>query len=72
MELAQFNLITLRRTAPPTMDQPPRRIDLLQELEARQDELLEQLDALNSRLERLLAEFTPARAAAPNSPKVAA
>jgi hypothetical protein len=45
---------------------------LLQELEARQDELLEQLDALNARLEQLLAEYTPARTATPNAPKVAA
>jgi hypothetical protein len=47
------------------MDQPPRRVDLLAELEARQDEVLEQLDALNARLEKLLAEFTPERPAAP-------
>jgi hypothetical protein len=40
------------------MDQPPRRVDLLQELEARQDEVLEQLDALNAQLEKLLAEYT--------------
>ena len=40
------------------MDQLPRRIDLLQELETRQDEVLAQLDALNTRLEKLLAEYT--------------
>jgi hypothetical protein len=54
------------------MDQPPRRVDLLHELEARQDEVLDQLDALNARLEKLLAEYTPERTAAAGSPKVAA
>jgi hypothetical protein len=54
------------------MDQPPRRVDLLQELEARQDEVLEQLDALNAQLEKLLAEYTPDRPAAPVPAKAAA
>jgi hypothetical protein len=54
------------------MDQPPRRIDLLHELETRQDEVLEQLDALNAQLEKLLAEYTPAQPAAPGSAKIAA
>jgi hypothetical protein len=54
------------------MDQPPRRVDLLRELEVRQDEVLEQLDALNARLEKLLAEYAPARPTAAGSSKVAA
>jgi hypothetical protein len=54
------------------MDQPPRRTELLYDLEARQDELLEKLDALNAQLEKLLAEYTPAQPAAVNSSKVAA
>lgn len=40
------------------MPTPPLS-DPLADLEARQDEVLEQLDALNQRLERVLAEFTP-------------
>jgi len=54
------------------MDQPPRRIDLLHELESRQDEVLEQLDALNAQLEKLLAEYTPGKPAASGPLKVAA
>jgi hypothetical protein len=59
------------------MDQLPRRVDLLQELETRQDEVLRQLDELNARLEKLLAEYTPqkpviAGPAGPAHPKVAA
>jgi hypothetical protein len=33
---------------------------LLDEIEARQDEVLRQLDELNGRIERLLAEYAPA------------
>jgi hypothetical protein len=54
------------------MDAPPRRVDLLRELEARQDEVLEQLDALNVQLEKLLAEFAPQRPEAHRPSNVAA
>jgi hypothetical protein len=42
------------------------RDDLLAQLEARQDEVLSQLDALDARLEKLLAEFAPP---APSKPQ---
>lgn len=41
------------------------RDDLLAQLEARQDEVLSQLNELDSRLEKLLAEFAPPVAAKP-------
>jgi hypothetical protein len=41
------------------MQAKPRPVDLLQELEARQDEVLEQLEALNQRLEMTLAQYAP-------------
>ena len=50
---------------PATMDQTPCRVDLLRELETRQDEVLEQLNALNERLEKLLAEYAPQKVAGP-------
>jgi len=34
---------------------------LLEELDARQNEVLDQLDELNARLERVLKELTPAK-----------
>jgi hypothetical protein len=41
------------------------RDDLLAQLEARQEEVLDQLNALDARLEKLLAEFAPPAAAKP-------
>jgi len=43
------------------------RNDLLAQLEARQDEALSQLETLEARLEKLLAEFSPPAAAKPQS-----
>lgn len=34
---------------------------LLEELDARQNEILDQLDELNARIERVLKEFLPAK-----------
>ena len=45
---------------------PP--MNLLDELEARQDEVLRQLDELNQRLEQTLAEYGGLRKAEPASP----
>ena len=42
------------------MESMSSRVNLLEELEGRQDKVLRELDALNERLERLLAEFKPA------------
>jgi hypothetical protein len=39
----------------------PSAPTMLDELEARQDEVLVQLEALNARLEQVLAEFAPAK-----------
>lgn len=44
------------------------REHLLAELEARQDEVLEQLDALERRLDKLLAEYNPPATAKPTPP----
>lgn len=51
---------------------PADRDNLLAELESRQDEVLEQLAALESQLEKLLAEFAPAQAATPQAMPAAA
>jgi hypothetical protein len=45
---------------------------LLEELDARQDEVLAELDALNRRLEQVLKEFTIARPANDDSLPAAA
>jgi hypothetical protein len=42
------------------------QISLLDELEARQDDVLRQLADLNDRLEKTLAEFAPTSKAEPN------
>lgn len=42
------------------MNPLPTRVTWLQQLEARQDAVLRELDELNARLERVLAEFQPA------------
>ena len=44
------------------MPEAVRPSDPLAEIEALQDEVLRQLDELNARLERTLAEFAPPRA----------
>jgi hypothetical protein len=38
-------------------------VSLLEELDARQNELLDELDRLNGQIERVIAEWTTARAA---------
>lgn len=38
-------------------------VSLLEELDARQNELLDELDRLNSQIERVIAEWTTSRAA---------
>jgi hypothetical protein len=43
----------------PALQPTPNHGDLLLELEARQDEVLAQLDGLNLRLEQVLAEYSP-------------
>ena len=45
------------------MPEPPPAISLLEELDARQNELLDELDRLNAQIERVIAEWTTVRAA---------
>lgn len=42
---------------PPQMAETPARLDLLEDLESRQDELLRQLDELDRRIEQTLRQF---------------
>ena len=41
----------------------PNRPSLLEELDARQDQVLEQLEQLNARVEALIGQFTASRTA---------
>ncbi len=47
------------------MEQLPPATSLLEELDRRQDEVLAQLDELEERLTRILAEYTVVRPSAP-------
>ena len=44
-------------------DSPEPQLNLLKELDARQDEALQMLDELNANVERLIADFMRVRAA---------
>jgi hypothetical protein len=45
------------------MPEPTPAVSLLEELDSRQNELLDELDKLNGQIERVIAEWTTARAA---------
>lgn len=55
------------------MDGTPHPLDILVDLEARHDDLLRRLEELDKRVEKVLAEWQPARkpdpALAPNPPQ---
>lgn len=50
------------------MDTAASHLESLLELEARHEELLERLDDLNQRVEKVLAECAPAREGEPAAP----
>lgn len=55
------------------MDGTPHQLDILVDLEARHDDLLRRLEELDKRVEKVLAEWQPARkpdpALVPNAPQ---
>jgi hypothetical protein len=55
------------------MDGTPHQLDILVDLEARHDDLLRRLEELDKRVEKVLAEWQPARkpdpTLAPNAPQ---
>lgn len=55
------------------MDGTPHQLDILVDLEARHDDLLRRLEELDKRVEKVLAEWQPARkpdlALTPNPPQ---
>ena len=53
------------------MDAAANHLESLLDLEARHEELLERLDDLNQRVEKVLAECTPAREVDPAAPNPA-
>jgi uncharacterized protein YdcH (DUF465 family) len=56
---------------PPMPDevQDARPLSLLEELDARQDELLDELDRLNQRIERVIGEWTRQQPTTEEQPK---
>jgi hypothetical protein len=50
------------------MPSPTEQRSLLDELDARQNEVLDQLDELNQRIESLISECLPSRAEAASQP----
>ena len=50
------------------MTEAERTHSTLEDIDARQDEVLERLEALNSRVERLLSDWRPDRAASKTAP----
>lgn len=46
----------------------PQEVEAIRSIDLRQNQLLEDLDALNRRIELLLAEYSPKRQADPDQP----
>ncbi len=59
-------------TAPSRMSETSNPTNLLDEIDAQQDDVLQQLDALNGRIEQLLREFTRGDASSEASSQKAA